>query len=200
MTKPEEPAPFRFAILFNGSGVVSPDPHFCEEEFVKEETKTEKDSKTKGGARASLQELLATKRAALKGISKHRLPGKRAQVVDEVLGLLGLSLEAAQLEGWAEEHAATDDKTLDDFPRIIHPMMTDARIDIPTSIIVGKEDALFLCSLVQKRLCTKGRRNFVIHNGGHDIPRAGVALDLSVKSCKWAMDKAQLISMGGGGI
>lgn len=180
---------------------MSPDEHFCEDEIVKEAAKAQKTSRFsfpgKKDSKRSAVDAMNGKRTQIKSISKHRIPGKKSEVVDEVLGLLNLSLDAAEKEGWMDRATAFEGKTVDDFPRIVHPMMLETRIQIPTAIIVGKEDPLYLCGLVQKRLCTKGMRKFALHAGGHDIPRAGQDLDVAVESCKWAIGKAQMAAMGG---
>nr|POE90700.1 hypothetical protein CFP56_76227 [Quercus suber] len=196
---PHEPMPFSFAILFNANLVVSPDEHFCEEEILNQAAKSQNSNRFGfKSSQKSLSNTLNGKRPRLQSISKHKLPGKKSEIAEEVIGLLGLSLDAAESEGWVDRQVAFEGKTVEDFPRIVHPLMLDARIDIPTSIIVGKQDALFLCGLVQKRLCKKGLRNFVVHAEGHDIPRAGPALEMAASGCKWAINQAQIATMGGG--
>jgi hypothetical protein len=183
INKPHASAPFGFAILFNASLIVSPDEHFCEDVIVKEAAKAQKKS--------SSVDALNSVRPPLKHISKHRVPGKRSEVVSETLGLLDLSFAAAEKEGWMDRKTAFEGKTVSDLPRVIHPMMLDTRIDIPVTVIVGKEDPMFMFSLVQKKLCRKDTRKFVVHAGGHDVLRAGADLDAAVVGCKWVIEKAR---------
>jgi hypothetical protein len=89
--KPHAPAPFVFAILFNATLIFSLDEHLCEDVIVKEAAKAQKKS--------SSVDALNSVRPPLRHISKHTVPGKRSEVVSEILGLLDLSFAAAEKEG-----------------------------------------------------------------------------------------------------
>ena len=78
-------------------------------------------------------------------------------------------------------------------PRILHPELIKARIKVPTVHVVGKKDNPLMLeqSQLMYRLCQDGTARWLVHSGGHDVPRNVAEAKEAVRAMEWAAKEGE---------
>ena len=78
--------------------------------------------------------------------------------------------------------------------RVLDPKEVGQLVQIPTTHIWGKNDHLREQSGIMKNLCNQDKVSFVIHDGGHEVPRTASKQDLldCVKAIRRTITRASI--------
>ena len=213
---PEKPPPFRFAILLCAVVVVSPDPNFNAKAILKyRKYYNEPDLKTLAGDNPNGAQLVdgddeieeaeeekenqapasgKGKKSLFKPKSapKHRgmllLRSQREALAKEMVDLIRELTALDPVHKYHNDGWKTG--TMDDFPRIFHPLAVKERVTIPTVHVYGKEDPIANQSALVVRLCDKKKSKTIVYEGGHYGPTSLSDLRAIAAAIEWAMQKS----------
>lgn len=176
---------FSFAALFSCPIVVSPDTKLNRERLREATTNTgEPDESEKSVGVA-------------KDAPKHRfsllLKENQRALAQEYCSILDDAKQAASDIGvFASDDSDSDsagsdsDTELTHIPRLLHPLMVNARVSVPTVHLYDPKDTYHAQHELAIRLCDKFLTQTVLHSGGHGLPTDPV----QVKACAVAINKA----------
>lgn len=172
---PDQPPPFRFAVLFSCGFVLSPDPDYKHDEimsFLKKLTPADLDT---------LHKTLVYKRHmmsvnALEGLEK--LNERERTLISQLFGTAASVLDTRQTLA-IDDYNPLLNGTMPDkieprvFPRFFHPVYTEQKVAIPTVHVMGSCDAPAIrrLGILAQGLCSKGEVTGIEHDGSHEIPR-----------------------------
>ncbi|KAK3300903.1 serine hydrolase-domain-containing protein [Chaetomium fimeti] len=217
LQRPGLPCPFRFALLFCTTLVISPDIKLNHDKVAKysgyykaphdgtrsagrvdegEERSDQGGTETEEGEGTgqTAPEVNGNKR---KTAPKHRalllLPGMKQALVEELVHLVDEMSRNVSGETDASRYSWPEDGRPEDFPRLMHPLTVKARVPIPTVHVIAQNDPLMRHSELAVRLCDKKKTKLVYFDGAHRIPTAPSTLSAITRAVEWAMQKGQLM-------
>lgn len=171
---PDEPCPFKFAMIFSSIISFTPDESYCMQ-LVNELTEGE-----------------IEKLSAFPDVDFTSLPeGART-----LFGTMARALNAGIEGGFLHEHPDEQvfrrrDSAL--IPRILHPSLIESRIQIPTVHIVGKMDNPLMLeqSRLMYQLCDPKVSKWMEHSAGHDVPRMAADAKAAYRAMLWAAEEGE---------
>jgi Serine hydrolase (FSH1) len=199
--KPRLNPPFKFAVFFSPSVAFCPDLSFCFEEIatfneleydyfasVCKQASAENDATATGSHQSEHLDYINPDLWQAQPDFEMR---KRI-VISSLGGVLRAgvksSMNTSLLLGYIERR---DTKV---FPRVFHPAMMSERICIPVVHVTGLQDNKDLQSQfkVMPLLCKESMTRKVVHQGGHDLPRAPDDIREVVKAIAWAIAEGDM--------
>ncbi|KAI3320945.1 serine hydrolase FSH [Xylariaceae sp. AK1471] len=174
--------PFSFAVLFSPIFIASPDGSYCEE-VVRRMLDDDHEpfrSAFPDGDFAPLLDIGGDAPAIAKKTFAMYL-----QTVLSMHSMVGMVLPNTQLDFFGKG------KT-DAIPRLLHPLLSEDRVKIPTVYVTGERDmpAIAEQSRVAKGLCMASLTHSHTHAGGHDIPFKRSDVKAIVSSIRMAAEEA----------
>lgn len=171
---PNEAMPFKFAVIFSSIISFTPDPSYCED-IIRNLTEPE-----------------------FKALSKFPeadfsiLPSGARTLFECMAEALRAGQEGGFLQAHPDEDVFSRGET-DMIPRVIHPELVTTRIRIPTVHVVGKEDHALMIrqSKLMYGVCDPVVAKWLVHSGGHDVPRQVGDAKAVVKAMEWAVAESQ---------
>ncbi|ETN44955.1 uncharacterized protein HMPREF1541_09830 [Cyphellophora europaea CBS 101466] len=172
--RPQEPYPFKFAMIFSSIISFTADPSYCMD---------------------VVDRLSETDVAHLAGFPDADLStlSDEAQLL---FGTMAKALTAGMAGGFLHAHPdkeVFERRNAAQIPRIIHPQLVRQRIRIPTVHVVGrKDDPLMLDqSRLMYQLCGEEVAMWLEHSAGHDVPRERGDASAAVKAMEWAFKEGE---------
>ncbi|XWW98485.1 hypothetical protein V2A60_006485 [Cordyceps javanica] len=166
---PGEPAPFGFAVLLSSVAGFSPDTQHC---------------------LPIVQHLLREKHDTLSDFPDHvsaKLPRLEQVFVDYLAATFNIARKIGAT-GPDYDVAFFRHRHADKVPRLLHPVLTEARIGIPTVHYTGERDhsAMVEQSLVVMGMCERSMARGFQHSGGHAVPTKPDEVKRLVRDIEWA--------------
>jgi hypothetical protein len=172
---------FSFAALFSCPIVLSPDTKLNLERLRDATSNLEPDE--------TIKSAMPTKEAPKHRFSLLLTENQRA-LAQEYRSILDDAKERAHEMGvpLSEDDSddGSDDEELSRIPRLIHPLMVNARVSVPTVHMYDPTDMYHAQHKLAVRLCDKFLTQDVQHSGGHGLPTD----PKQVKACAAAIIKA----------
>jgi predicted esterase len=196
---PNKPPPFRFAILFSCGIVGSADIKFALGEYQllwKEFADVVLKHLT--GENLECQNNISVTGQVNTKINTGRLISSSDRKALAIELSEALASGEAELRGQIGQLVQADFKgTLEEVPRLYHPLLLPQRVRIPTVFCYGRSDPYLKQAEISKQLFDTANVKFVTHLGGHDIPRSAAELQSVVSATQWVIRRAQILSSQG---
>ncbi|OKL56910.1 hypothetical protein UA08_07743 [Talaromyces atroroseus] len=200
---PRSDPPFKFAVLFSPTVALCPDPGYCSEEMeslnkldydyltsVLKQAVEEQDAAVTVSHQNKHSDYLTP------DLWQHQKPDfelRKRILVSSIGGIIraGLKtsfLSASSLQGYIALH---DNRVI---PRVFHPALMSERIRIPVVQATGLKDDKDLQAQfkIMPLLCKESMTRRVLHNGGHDLPRAPGDIREIVKAIEWVIAEGDM--------
>jgi len=172
---PDQPPPFRFAVLFSCGFVLSPDPDYKHDEIMSFLTKL-----TPADLDAIHQTLVCKRNVvspdSFEALSK--LSERERTLMFDLMGTAGSVLGTRATLGIDDYNpllngTAPENIEKRQFPRFFHPVYTAQKVNVPTVHVMGRYDAPAIrrLGLLAQTLCDKSEMSVIEHDGVHEIPR-----------------------------
>lgn len=173
-------APFAFAVLFSPIFIASPDQDYCAqlvERMLDDDHQAFRAAFPDGNFAPLLDVGGDTTAAAQRTFAEY------LQTVLSMHSMVGMILSNTRLDFFEEGKA-------DSIPRLLHPLLTKARVKIPTVYVTGEDDvpAIAEQSRVAKGLCIASLTHVHKHMGGHDIPYKKSDVETIILSIQTAVE------------
>lgn len=208
--RPEEACPFRWSLLFSCVLAFSPDPSYLDFEFAMFEAQNERDKAKKD----SWKPWKKRKDGDSKPTPSVKIPENKGTMLqsqtarlafrDEYTALIKACVVFAETQGHANglttfdkvtARVTAEDSLIDGspIPRLYHPLLTPARLSIPTVLCTGGgefSESLRQSSLIRKFYDSSTTVNLE-HRGGHEVPRDPVAIQAIISATKKAIEDSR---------
>lgn len=171
--------PFCFAVLFSPIFIASPDNDYCEQLVMRllDDNHTAFRSAFPDGDFMPLLGLSAS-------TAEHTFV-KYLQIVLSMHSMVGMILPNTRLDFFGERKAEV-------MPRLLHPLLVEDRIQIPTVHVTGSKDVPSMAeqSRVAHGLCNASLARAHSHMGGHEVPFKKSDVKAVISSIKLAAEEA----------
>lgn len=187
MRRPRGAPPFRFAVLFSCAG-----PAFsCDATVARNLIRDLTEDNLRG-----LQARLRAKEAPPSFVG---LPSAKHAFMETTLSALLLGgengfLPPSVVEDWIASSAEERDTRM---PRLLHPLLTEARVRIPTAHIIGRNDTADVHAQAElcRLLCDPSYMVSATHGGAHDLPHDAKDVSVVCEKIRAAIEDGQLLSL-----
>lgn len=177
---------FSFAALFSCPIVLSPDTKLNRERLREATTNTddpaETDKPTRDAPKHRFSLLLKENQRALANEYCRTLDDARQAAHDNGV----LAQQDSDSDSDSNSTGSESDEELSHIPRLLHPLMVNARVSVPTVHLYDPKDAYASQHELAVRLCDKFLTQEVHHSGAHGLPSD----PKQVKMCAAAIMKA----------
>ncbi|KAL8705621.1 MAG: hypothetical protein Q9201_001258 [Fulgogasparrea decipioides] len=171
--------PFGFAVFFSPIFIACPDDSYCEQLIMRllDDNHTAFRSSFPDGDLVPLLGLSAS--------TAERTFVEYLQIVLSMHSMVGRILPNTCLDFFGEGKAEV-------IPRLLHPLLTEDRIQIPTVHVTGSKDVPSMVeqSWVAQRLCNASLVRVHSHMGGHEVPFKKSDVKAVVSSVRMAVEEA----------
>lgn len=190
LNKPGERPIFSFAVLFSCLIVLSPDTKLNLERLKEAITNTgeleENDMSTRPSKEAPKHRfnLLLTE-------NQRALAEEYRSILDDARNCANEigALESDEFNG--NSAGSEDDTELSHIPRLVHPLMVNARVSVPTVHLYDPRDPYYAQHKFAIRLCDKFLTQDVQHSGGHGLPTDPKQVKTSAAAIIKALEKGR---------
>lgn len=187
INRPDEPLPFKWAMFFSSIVAASPDVGFMRREMSN--ARDQFDEVVESGMEINLEDEEEFPDKTVKGgrLALWTESGRQRMTL-EIINLLRVCLAGASDLGLDTSNITQGIKdgtiTIDQFPRIFHPLLVSQRLRLPTLHVAGKKDNPYLLrqARLMKRLCASESSVYMEHSSLHELPADAKELDSILKA------------------
>lgn len=175
ITKPNEPSPFKFAMFFSTTFILSPDPDYKKDEILNILGQFSNED-ISAFHRIVFNPSSQRKDLENAGFVKKLSDSDREMYTEIAWDAISVmhtrfSLDISDSTDFIEK-LREDNVPLTDFPRFYNPIYTQERINIPTVHCWGRNDheGHKRISIIGSHLCSDENMFVMNHSGGHELP------------------------------